>query len=584
MLRHSTQYLFLFVFVFLQTNLSAFAQDPAFIGEWVKKLSAKTDPYNNNFWTFTVKLHSMDSSDVSATLNELREKGAKAGKKFQIRYKLVKAQLMFLKYTPKDYGVLDTLLKQALYESYEVNDMELAMLASRHLGEMNYFAGKLEPAATYGLNTVELLEKLGKKINPYDSYTWWILGEIMYHTGEYEKSIHNTLEAFKYGIDTAYPDGTGRMMGWNTIGMSYQQLGKYDSAIIAFEQSLQIAKTNHNQIWEGIGEGNKGKVFFLQKKFEEAKPLLAYDYFISKQNGILDNAGYSMQWLALINLQEGKKDSALLKAKEALELFTKQQSRQPFLNEIYNTLGEAYRSIGKLDSFYHYNQLAVHLRDSTERVMAISQAEIVRIKLEHEQNIIKILGLQKEKEAAETKRNFIIAAIILVAAIALLLLNRQRLKIRHGRQLALQEKAAAEAEVAAAQEQLKMFTHNIIEKSDLIEKLEQQVKENAYSFEQQQLIEELTHQVILTEDDWGKFKKLFEKIHPAFFLKLKEKVTDITVAEQRMAALSRLHLTTKQMASLLGISPNSVNKTKQRLRQRFNLNADSNIEEFITKL
>jgi hypothetical protein len=94
----------------------------------------------------------------------------------------------------------------------------------------------------------------------------------------------------------------------------------------------------------------------------------------------------------------------------------------------------------------------------------------------------------------------------------------------------------------------------------------------------------LTHQAILTEDDWERFKTLFEKIHPGFFIKLKESVTDITIAEQRMAALTRLHLTTKQMAALLGISPNSVNKTKQRLRQRLNLYVDSNIEEFVLKL
>jgi DNA-binding CsgD family transcriptional regulator len=114
--------------------------------------------------------------------------------------------------------------------------------------------------------------------------------------------------------------------------------------------------------------------------------------------------------------------------------------------------------------------------------------------------------------------------------------------------------------------------------------LEQQVRSDVFNSEQQQLIEELTHQAILTENDWEKFKLLFEKIYPCFFLKLKETVADITVAEQRMAALTRLHLTTRQAASLLGISPNSVNKTKQRLRQRFNLPVDANIEEFIGKM
>jgi DNA-binding CsgD family transcriptional regulator len=88
----------------------------------------------------------------------------------------------------------------------------------------------------------------------------------------------------------------------------------------------------------------------------------------------------------------------------------------------------------------------------------------------------------------------------------------------------------------------------------------------------------------LTEDDWLKFKMLLEKTHPGFFTKLKEQSNDITVAEQRMAALTRMRLTTKQMAAVLGISSNSVIKAKQRLRQRFNFQTDFHVEEFLTKL
>jgi DNA-binding CsgD family transcriptional regulator len=53
-------------------------------------------------------------------------------------------------------------------------------------------------------------------------------------------------------------------------------------------------------------------------------------------------------------------------------------------------------------------------------------------------------------------------------------------------------------------------------------------------------------------------------------------VPDITPAEQRMAAFSRLHLNTKQMASMLGISPDSVYKIKQRLRKRLQANRRCN--------
>ena len=67
-------------------------------------------------------------------------------------------------------------------------------------------------------------------------------------------------------------------------------------------------------------------------------------------------------------------------------------------------------------------------------------------------------------------------------------------------------------------------------------------------------------------------------------MNLREKVSDITSAELRMAALARLHLTTNEIASILGISANSVYKTKQRLRHRLNLNADANIEDAIAKM
>jgi DNA-binding CsgD family transcriptional regulator len=61
-------------------------------------------------------------------------------------------------------------------------------------------------------------------------------------------------------------------------------------------------------------------------------------------------------------------------------------------------------------------------------------------------------------------------------------------------------------------------------------------------------------------------------------------VPDITVAEKRMAALTRLHLDTKQMASMLGISPDSVYKIKQRLRKRLQLSDEVTVETYVTKI
>ncbi|MFC0776467.1 hypothetical protein ACFEL9_26180, partial [Terrimonas sp. R1] len=192
--------------------------------------------------------------------------------------------------------------------------------------------------------------------------------------------------------------------------------------------------------------------------------------------------------------------------------------------------------------------------------------------------------LQKERDAETRERNLVIAAIVLVAIVGLLILNRQRLKSRYQQQLAFQQKVAAEKELTAAKEQLDMFTQNVIEKTKVIEQLEQQVANKPLTDEQHQLADELSRQTILTEEDWEKFKTLFEKIYPGFFLKLKEMIPDITVAEQRMAALTRLHLNTKQMASMLGISPDSVYKIRQRLRKRLQLDDEVTTETYLTKI
>jgi DNA-directed RNA polymerase specialized sigma24 family protein len=170
-----------------------------------------------------------------------------------------------------------------------------------------------------------------------------------------------------------------------------------------------------------------------------------------------------------------------------------------------------------------------------------------------------------------------IAGIVLLSVLALLLVNRRR----------LQEKLKSEKahqEVLLAKEQMRLFTANIVEKTALIEKLEKQARAKESLSDQHAVIAELGRQTILTEEDWDRFKALFETIHPHFFIKLKQQFANITVSEQRMAALIRIMLSTKQIASILGISVDSVHKTRQRLRQRLILATDSSIEDTIAAI
>ena len=584
MLLTKTLYLLFTLFFLLQTSFPASAQNNSVpLDEWVTSLDSDKDTLNKNFNKIVDKLKSMDSTTTFRTLNELEKKGSSAGPYFQVRIKHLRAVMLWKIRGAVAKDSIAQLMNTALQQAYAINDEYVIATVSWWYGETMYYSKQIEPAAMYCLNGVDILEKKGVT---NDVYKYQVLGDIFYTTRDYKRAMYYIRRAIENEKDTSQEARVNTTSRWNTIALCWQKSGNYDSAFHYYDIAMQRATAINSEVWKGIISGNKGQVYFLQKKYDIAKPLLEYDYRTSKRYGEIANSAQALQFIARINLFQGKKDSALLEVKEALQMLQEQpQPKIPnFLQNVYYATADVYRVRGNSDSFYHYSQLYSTLHDSIERAVANSRLEISRLRLGNQSNIFKIRELQREKDAETRERNFVIAAIVLVAIMGLLILNRRRIKSRYEQQLAFQQKVAAEKEMVAAKEQLNMFTQSIIEKTKLIEHLEQQVANKPLTDEQQQLANELSHQTILTEEDWEKFKTLFEIIYPGFFLKLKEMVPDITAAEQRMGALTRLHLNTKQMASMLGISPDSVYKIRQRLRKRLQLNDDATTETYLTKI
>ena len=416
----------------------------------------------------------------------------------------------------------------------------------------------------------------------------------MFRIAEYEKCIDYTKKALAKYTDTSYDANYWSIRYLNTVGQAYKRLGQLDSAMAWYQQSMQVAQKLNTPVWTMINAVFIGEIWLLKKDYNKATTFIQYINKI-KYTDEPKVCAYGLQLLAKMDLINGAKDSALHHIRQSLELLKNATDnlvqKMDYLQYTYSTAADVYRAFGNTDSFYHYSQLYTTLHDSLQKVITLSSTRIAQLRINNQKSYQTLQQVRKQKETEALTRNFIIAIIIMLSLIAILVLNRQRQKAKYKEQLALQQKEIAEANMAvadaeknAATQQLNLFTQNLIEKTSLIEKLEQQLKASERNIDQQQLIEELTQQTILTEDDWIKFKTLFEKKYPGFFNRLKLQANDITLAEQRMAALTRLHLTTKQMAAVLGISPNSVIKAKQRLRHRFNLETDFLAEAFIDNL
>ena len=582
------QTLFTIIFIFIFQFLSA---QPAGLNpqQWVTELSKKDPAAKASVDTRIRRLQLVDSSQTFQFLNDLEEAGKAKGYHFQARFKCIKAGAIHFKnayytfYQDRKPTGLDLVKRQLieLYSSavdiaYRSEDDYLIAYVTYNYGSSMGFFGEVGPSVMYTKNGIDLYEKLSSTVLPQE---YQFLSEQLYKVREYDECIRYAEKAVAAWSSSTqeYKDKQRYTVNClNTVALGYHRQELYDSALIFYNRALQLAKQSNDTVWTGIVSGNIGQILYAQGNYDSAYALLKGDYETSKKTGFLDNAANSLQWAARTNLALGNKPEALAEVREAFQLL-KTWPDANYLRNTYYTTTQIFRGMGNYDSAFYYNNLYSKINDSLEKLVATSSLAISKARLNDETSRYNIQTLNREKKVQLLQRNIIIIGIVVLSVITFLIINRKRIETKHKIKM-------VEQEMLSANEQLRMFTTNLVEKTNLIEKLESQVKGNQVTSEQQAIISELSNHTILTEEDWMKFKSLFGKIHPGFFINLQEKVADITVAELRMAALTRLHFSTGQIASILGISPNSVYKTRQRLRQRLSIDIEGSIEEAIAKL
>ena len=75
-----------------------------------------------------------------------------------------------------------------------------------------------------------------------------------------------------------------------------------------------------------------------------------------------------------------------------------------------------------------------------------------------------------------------------------------------------------------------------------------------------------------------------EVLHRDFNMRLRESYPDLTESERKLANLLRQGLSTKHIASLMNITPKSVEIGRYRLRNRLGLERSVNLVQFIKSI
>ncbi len=405
----------------------------------------------------------------------------------------------------------------------------------------------------------QLFEKLGRIDRVGTSFDK--IGTVYLEKGDLEKAfdyLHRALEIhqesnFQFGI----------MEACNRLGLLYRERGEYDIAMEYLKRSRKISRTNQDNEHITKNNENIASVFIQLGQMDSAKYYLDEAYPIAI-------AGQYHKWL-----------QDILKDYRDVFVSKKDYGKALLYSEHYEKLKDSIFSEEKRSQIA--NLEFEHQRAQQQQALKLHENQIVLLQQEKRIERLLILGL--------------IVGIIVLIGCGIFFIRQQRFRFKQNHEIAERKRklAAIELENAKLREEelkksldfknkeLTSYTINFIQKNELIESIRQQLDnlKKIIPVEELKGINTLIRKSASVDNDWEDFKRTFENVHHNFFGKLLDQYPDLTPAELRLCALICLNLSIKEMASLMGISADSVKTARYRLRKKFNLEQDQNLTDFV---
>ncbi|MCU0335844.1 MAG: tetratricopeptide repeat protein [Chitinophagaceae bacterium] len=463
-------------------------------------------------------------------------------------------------------------LLQASNTATALQNEELLAACYYALADKYSRCGPNEKAVFYFLKTWELRQQTGTQLYAGNAELLRRLGDLFFRIEEYERCIGFVKQA----LQSNEPRPTdGRLYAMpNLIAMSYQRLQQYNDAKAWYDTAMLWAQQRGNADWQAIVGGNLGHLYLQQQRYDAALPLLQTDFEQAMRRGDVPSAGNTLQRIAAIDLAEGRLPQAEARARTAYELTTRAagyyQPQYPMAAAytLAQVLAARQQHAAAAPYWQHYQRL----KDSLQAVLSRSRYDVVQTELAFEKTKLQRNELLAAQQAERQKRYLLLTGLLLTAVLGYAVYQRKK-----HQQAMLQQQLAQQTLLAnAAADQLAEYMQHVVEKTELIEKLERQMQPLQPT--------ELISQTILTEEDWLRFRAMFDRVYPLFFERLQQLAPEATPADLRMAALVKLGVGNKHIASMLGVSADTVRKSKSRLRQRLPVSATQDLDQLISQL
>ena len=509
----------------------------------------------------------MDSTWFIPRIDQMYNDFIKAGKEELAREAWGIRITYLVQNNPSESSAIDMIdqgLDHAISRGWNVQEAELNI----YKGWTYRTHGKLVIAFAYLMKGYELMTQIGMDKLPRGYYLLSLIGHAYYFEKAYDQAaiyLRQALETPMYR-----PDPSLKTTAYNMLGLCYDRQMKYDSAIIAFKKAHENAVASNNLAYVGLTSGNIGNAYFKLGDDDKALPLLEEDFETSLRMNEFNSALNAALSLSAIYLKRGLHDKAEYHMRFASQHVNRSDDRA--MKSYYDNLSSLRKIAGDFKSALAYRDSAAFY---LVRIQATEEKDILqraRLELEIEKHANEMRTLEAQRKRQILLRNGMLLFVVLGGAVILTMIQRRYLRRKQQLEQARKELTMFTDMIREKNEMLDDFSHEI----DALRATDQHVQDERFNH-----LASLMNAHILTEDDWQQFRLLFDKVHPGFFPRLKEKMPDLTSAETRLLALTKLQLAPREMASMLGISYDSILKSRQRLRKKINLPEEGTLDELL---
>lgn len=451
--------------------------------------------------------------------------------------------------------------------------------------------GEYDKSLSIHMKALKVKEEIGADLNNLAA-SYWNIGNAQGDVKNFEASNEWYRKAIKAYEELNQKDDLISVQ--TLLAYNYKDLKDYNRALPYFTKAINHYKnTNQDTNLAGILDV-VGNLYYELEDYKKAKNYFEESITISKDHDEVTLTAKSIRNLGRVYHKLGNHDKALELLFKSLKTFKEREAKQSIYPN-YHYLSEVYESMSNYKEAYKYHKDYSTLKDevmNNDKIEAINELEIKyqtekkEAEIALQESEIKTLNAQADNDKL-TKTLYGIGMFSFLTIAGLLYFGfKQRIK-KNKIEREKQEEIYKQ-EIAFKKKELASQTLHLVQKSTFIQELKENLEKikkspELFKVEFRRLVM-LLKKESAEDKDWEVFKSYFSEVHNNFDNKIKAIATEITEKEIRLASFLRMNLSTKEIASMLNVLPDSVLKSKYRLKKKLTLNKEEDLTQFLNTL